>query len=263
MSELLGSGSLRSGVLPKMYTELAEWWPYISHPADYAEEAEIYRRTLLGANENIHTVLELGSGGGNNASFLKQHFEMTLVDLSPGMLANSRRLNPELPHIQGDMRSVRLGKTFDAVFIHDAIMYMTSEEDLFQAIQTAAAHLGPGGVVLIVPDHVKETYHSGTSLHGHDGAELGPEYTGRDLHYMEWTYDPDPSDSTYLVDFVYLIHEPGQPTRCIYDQHVFGIFSEQTWLELLRRAGFEGRLLPFEHSEVEPGSTEMILGVKK
>ena len=28
------------------------------------------------------------------------------------------------------MRNVRLGRTFDAVFVHDAIMYMTTEVDL-------------------------------------------------------------------------------------------------------------------------------------
>ena len=40
------------------------------------------------------TLLELGSGGGNNASFLKMRFDMTLVDLSPGMLEVSRAALP-------------------------------------------------------------------------------------------------------------------------------------------------------------------------
>ena len=48
------------------------------------------------------TVLELGSGGGNNASHLKAQFRMTLVDRSPGMLAVSRALNPECEHVEGD-----------------------------------------------------------------------------------------------------------------------------------------------------------------
>ncbi|MHC4615594.1 MAG: class I SAM-dependent methyltransferase, partial [Planctomycetota bacterium] len=57
-------------------------------------------------------VLELGSGGGNNASHLKKWFDMTLVDLSPHMLEVSRALNPECSHQQGDMRTVRLGTLF-------------------------------------------------------------------------------------------------------------------------------------------------------
>ena len=65
-------------------------------------------------------MLELGSGGGNNASHLKAHFQLTLVDLSPAMLAVSRALNPECEHLQGDMRTVRLGRRFDAPTDHIA-----------------------------------------------------------------------------------------------------------------------------------------------
>jgi trans-aconitate methyltransferase len=91
------------------------------------------------------TLLELGSGGGNNASYLKRWFTLTLVDASPGMLKASRRLNPECEHVRGDMRTARLGRTFDRVFIHDAIMHMTSEADLVRALRTAFIHTRPGG----------------------------------------------------------------------------------------------------------------------
>jgi trans-aconitate methyltransferase len=55
---------------------------------------------------------------------------MTLVEPADGMREISRKLNPECTHLAGDMRNVRLGRTFDAVFVHDAIMYMTTEVDL-------------------------------------------------------------------------------------------------------------------------------------
>ena len=55
--------------LPKLYSELAPWWQLLSPPADYAEEAAICQRVLLEACEgSTETLLELGSGGGNNAS---------------------------------------------------------------------------------------------------------------------------------------------------------------------------------------------------
>ena len=38
------------------------------------------------------TLLELGSGGGNNASHLKARFECTLTDLSPDVLALRRSI---------------------------------------------------------------------------------------------------------------------------------------------------------------------------
>jgi len=39
------------------------------------------------ADGDVATVLELGSGGGNNASYLKHRFAMTLVDRSPACSA--------------------------------------------------------------------------------------------------------------------------------------------------------------------------------
>ena len=87
--------------LPKLYTELADWFHVLTAPEDYAEEAEFYRRTLVSACEQKpRTLLELGSGGGNNASHLKQHFEMTLVDLAPEMLAVSPM--GKVPYIEVD-----------------------------------------------------------------------------------------------------------------------------------------------------------------
>ena len=56
--------------------------------------------------------------------------QATAVDISPQMLANSQALNPDVEHHVGDMRSVRLGRRFQAVLIHDAISYMLTEEDL-------------------------------------------------------------------------------------------------------------------------------------
>ncbi len=73
----------------------------------------------------VREVLELGSGGGNNASHMKHAFAMTLVEPADGMHHISRALNPECEHVPGDMRTVRLGRAFDAIFVHEAVIYMT------------------------------------------------------------------------------------------------------------------------------------------
>ncbi len=242
--------------LPRLYRELADWWPILSAPEDYAEEATFYAEALLAACTFApRTLLELGSGGGNNASHLKARFEMTLVDLAPGMLAVSRRLNPECEHIQGDMRSVRLERQFDAVFIHDAIVYMHSEADLARALDTAFVHCRPGGVALFAPDRTRETFVESTNHGGHDRGDRG-------LRYLEWTWDPDDTDSTYVSYMVYLLREGDNDVRCVLDRHLCGLFSHADWLRAITRAGFEARSMPFVHSEVEPGSTEVFLGLK-
>jgi SAM-dependent methyltransferase len=249
-------GSAPAAGATKLYGELAAWWPLLSAPADYEEEAAFYERTLLDAGERPpRTVLELGSGGGNNASHLKARFDMVLVDRSPGMLAVSRALNPECEHVEGDMRSVRLGREFDAVFVHDAVCYMASEEDLRRAMETAFVHCRPGGAVLFAPDHVRENFEPSTESGGHDGED------GRGLRYLMWTWDPDPADSTYLVDFAYLLREPDGTMRVEHDRHVDGLFSRADWLRLLAEAGFEPRVVPFEHTEIDYAA-EVFVGRK-
>jgi SAM-dependent methyltransferase len=187
------------------------------------------------------------------ASHYKRYFQSTLVDLSPGMLELSKRINPELEHVQGDMRTLRLGRAFDAVFVHDAVMYMTCEEDLRQAIETAYVHCRPGGVALFAPDHVRETFSPGADHGGHDGE-------GRGLRYLEWSWDPDPTDTTFNAEFAYLLRQDGQPTRCVHETHVVGLFPRATWLRLVEEVGFRDiTVRPLVHSEVEPGSTEVFV----
>lgn len=222
----------------KLYSDLASWWPLLSAPEDYADEADFFWQLLSGAGLPASpSLLELGSGGGNNALHLKKHFaRMTLTDLSPQMLAVSRALNPECEHLQGDMRTLRLGRLFDAVCIHDAIDYMTSPDDLRDALATAFAHCRSGGVALFVPDHVRETFRPSTQHGGHDG-------DGRALRYLEWTYDPDESDTTYLVEFAYMLRAQDQPARFEHEQHLCGLFPRGLWLELLSQVGFQAEVV--------------------
>lgn len=238
---------------PRLYSELASWWPLLSSPADYAEEAAVYERILLAACERpARTLLELGSGGGNNASYLKARFETLLVDRAPGMLDVSRALNPECQHIEGDMRSVRLGRSFDCVFVHDAVVYMTTEEDLRRAIETAFVHCAPGGAALFAPDHVRENFRPSTDHGGHDREPAG-------LRYLEWTWDPDPGDTSYVVDYAYLLREPDGSVRVEHDRHIEGLFARADWLRLLSDVGFQANVVPFEHSEVEAGTCELFV----
>lgn len=229
--------------MSKLYHELAQWWPLLSPPEDYEDEADFFKRLFLEAGlPPAPALLELGCGGGNNAFYLKSLFaQVTLTDLSPQMLAVSRGLNPECEHIEGDMRTLRLGRLFDAVFIHDAIDYMTTLAELRQALETAFSHCRPGGVAVFVPDHVRETFEPSTEHGGTDGPERG-------LRYLEWSYDPDDSDTTYTTDYVYLLREGQQMVGVEHDQHLCGLFPRAEWLHLLAQVGFQPQIVqdPYE-----------------
>lgn len=224
--------------MSKMYDELATWWPLLSPPEDYADEADFFKRAFLKQGlPPSPTLLELGCGGGSNAFYLKTLFaQVTLTDLSPNMLAVSQILNPECQHIEGDMRTIRLGQLFDAVFIHDAIDYMTTLEALRQAMETAFVHCKPGGVVMFVPDHVRETFQPSTDHDGTDDADRG-------LRFLEWTYDPDESDTTYTTEYVYLLRKGNDPVQVEHDTHICGIFPRADWLHLMREVGFQPEIV--------------------
>lgn len=219
--------------LPRLYTELAQYWTLVSAAEDYAEEAGYWRRAIrarLGPGR--HGVLELGVGGGNNMSHLTGDFEFTAVDASAAMLEQARSRNPGVEFHVGDMRTVRLGRTFDAVLIHDAISYMCSEADLRAVFATAREHLRAGGLVVAAPDYFRETLRDPqvcTSTRSADGVELT---------MFEYTYDPDPADTSYESLMWYVIREAGGPPRVECDRHRFGLFDLATWERLIAESGF-------------------------
>ena len=227
----------------RFYGDLAVWWPLISPPGDYADEAAYAAGLLQRAAIPVREVLELGSGGGHNAVHLKARFALTLVDLSEDMLAVSRRLNPECEHHQGDMRTVRLGRTFDAVFVHDAVAYMLTEADLRQAMETAFEHCRPGGLAVFLPDGIAETFGESTDHGGSDGAD------GRGARYLEWTWDPDPADTWVLTEYAFLLRDASGAVRSAHETHRTGLFGREVWLRLLAETGFAPEVVVEETDE--------------
>jgi SAM-dependent methyltransferase len=236
---------------PRLYTDLAAWWPLFSGPAEYEEEAREVLAILLGATQaQPHTMLELGSGGGSLSSHLKPHFTLTLSDRSAEMLAVSRALNPECEHVHGDMRSLELGRQFDRVMIHDAVMYLTDPASVQRAIATAARHCRPGGAVVILPDCVTETFEPGTE-HGGDDA---PD--GRGLRWLQWSYDPDPADYSFVSAYSFLFRERNGALHGELDHHLIGLFPRGAWLEWMREAGLLTRV------QRDPWRNDVFVGIK-
>jgi SAM-dependent methyltransferase len=238
----------------RMYGEYAHLWPLISDPEEYTEEAGYWRdalREFLGPGR--HHVLELGVGGGHNLSHLTAEFEATAVDMSAEMLAHSEKLNGSVEHHLGDMRTVRLGRRFDAVLIHDAIGYMTTETDLLAAFVTAREHLKPGGVLVTAPDYYVETF-DGPYVSNNTRKAGSVELT-----YVEYDTDPDPHDSTIDTVFVYFLTEDGK-FRVELDRHVTGLFTIDTWQRLLGEAGFVTQRRPYPVTE-DPRSDFLWVGV--
>jgi SAM-dependent methyltransferase len=231
----------------RLYSDLASWWPLLSPPDEYEDEAAFAAGLFASARAPVREVLELGSGGGHNAVHLKGRFDMTLVDLSAEMLAVSRQMNPECEHIQGDMRTLRLGRAFDAVFVHDAIDYMLTSDDLARAVETAFVHSRPGAVAVFVPDSTSETFEP-TS--GHGGSD--DEGSRRGARYLEWTWDPDPTDTWVETVYVFVLRDASGAVKVADDRHRTGLFPREQWLRILSGVGFEAIVVTEYTAEDRP-----------
>ena len=237
--------------LNRLYHDLAYLWPLVSPPEEYAEEAKIWKLILkekLG--QGRHKILELGVGGGCNLSHLTDDFEAAAVDISENMLAHSMLLNPHVEHILADMRTVRLARTFAAVLIHDAVNSMLTQDDLAAAFATAAAHLEPGGVLITMPEHYRETFIS-------PQVEYATHARGNTrLTYVQYAHDPDPEDTCIENILIYFIQEKDE-LRIEHDRHLTGLFPRGTWLRLIESAGFDCEPLP---CRISGRQYEMLVG---
>lgn len=213
----------------KSYNDLAWTDDWLAKPSDYEEETLIYIDIINRTTTRPpHTLLHLGSGAGGHDYFFKRHFTVTGVDLSPGMLDRARQKHPDIEYLEGDMRTIRLNRQFDAVVIPDSIDYMITPDDLKQTIDTASVHLEPGGVLLVVAKTEE-------SFQNNNFAYTG-EKNGVHVTLFENNYINPSLPNKYEATLVYLIRQKGELTVHT-DHHLLGLFPEATWTKLFNDAG--------------------------
>jgi len=220
----------------RLYDELAWLWPIWGSADEYADYCSHVIRLMCEHSQiPVRSLLNIGCGGGKNVLNLKEHYDVTGLDLSPRMLALARELNPECDFVQGDMRAFSLDRTFDAVLMDDAISYMATAADLRSAFVAAWEHLNPGGVMVAGPDDTKETFvQNRTAATQCIGLETPVNV---EVVFVENDYDPDPTDDSYEGTMLYLIREDGR-LRVETDRHILGLFSLDAWRTVLTGVGF-------------------------
>ena len=242
MTKMLDSDAASTPAAPLLYTTFASLWPLFSPPEDYVEEVETFRRRFLrhGVRDGA-SVLHLGSGGGSIDYNLKQYYHVVGVELSPDMIAQAQRINPEVEYVQGDIRNVRLGRTFDAALVHDAISYMTSVRELEAVYETAAQHLLPGGVMVALPEEVRERANLEPSAETRTTGDIT-------LTVMETHFDADRDDNSQEAVYVFLVRDRNG-VRVVLDRHTTGIFELSEFLGAMERSGFSAKAERWELSE--------------
>ena len=240
----------------RLYSDLAWLWPIISPPADHIRKNKQFSEMIQAqCPGGVRTLLHLGCGGGHDDFTLKRHFEVTGVDVSAAMLELARRLNPEVDYHLGDMRTVRLEKTFDSVIIGDSSNYMLTREDLLAAFRTAFVHLRPGGILLTMAEETSDSFQQDKTLCStHVQGDV-------EVTFVQNYYDPDPRDTTYEVTLLFLVRRHGQLAIGV-DRHKLGLFGLDTWREILGEAGFTVKQAELRVWDVEERIYPVLVGTK-
>ena len=105
-------------------------------------------------------------------------------------------------------------------------------------------------MAVVLPDYVRETFAPGSDWGGEDAPD------GRGLRYLEWRWDPDPADETYLVDYAFLLRSADGSVAVAYDRHVEGLFPRARWLDWFAAAGMPAT------SAMDPWGRDVFIGVQ-
>jgi SAM-dependent methyltransferase len=221
----------------RLYNDLAWVWPLLESVEEYRQESEDAVKVIKEFSKiGARTLLDITCGGGKEDFTFKEYFDVTGLDLSEKMLENARKLNPECEYVAGDMRNFDLPRQFDAIFINDGRVYVTTEEDLRKTYEQAYRHLRPGGVMITFADDCKEYFRENKKQ---NRTQVTTSVSNEPhITFIENCYDPDPDDTTFEINFLYLIRERGK-LRIEHDFHTLGLFTLETWRNTLKSCGFE------------------------
>lgn len=135
---------------------------------DYEAEALDLTMLVRERNPGAASLLDVACGTGKHLELLRATFpDVAGVDLDDGLLAVAHERLPDVPLTRGDMRTFDLGRTFDAVTcLFSSVGYLRDDEELAAAIGRMAAHLSPGGVLVVDGWIRPDAWWPGTNVQG-------------------------------------------------------------------------------------------------
>ena len=117
---------------------------------DYPAEVAGLEALIQSTSPHAKSLLDVACGTGAHLAELRHRYQVEGADLSPAMLAVARRRLDGVPLHQADMRTLDLGRTFDVVLcLFSSIAYMTEAGGMRRAVGRIAAHVAPGGLMVL------------------------------------------------------------------------------------------------------------------
>jgi SAM-dependent methyltransferase len=225
------------------FSQTAEVYDLLYEAAgkDYAAEAADLHDLIQSRRPGAATLLDVACGTGAHLSHLRRWYAVTGADVEPAMLAVARRRCPGVDLVAADMRTLALGRRFDAVTcLFSSVAY---GDDLGAAVAALAAHLAPGGVLVVdgwirpadwldpAPPHVLTARSADGSL---VATRLGHSTTdGRRTR----------------LELQYLIGRTGAPTEHVVEHHDLVLYRDDEYRAAFAAAGLAVDIVPGPFAE--------------
>lgn len=134
-----------------MFVHSARVYDLLYSFKDYESEARDLTALIREGKPDATSLLDVACGTGKHLELLHRSFpDVAGVDIDDGLLAVARQRLSDVPLTHGDMRTFDLGRTFDAVTcLFSSVGYLRDDDELVAAIGRMAAHLSPGGVLVV------------------------------------------------------------------------------------------------------------------
>lgn len=202
---------------------------YGARGRDWAAEGDELAELVRSRCPDARSVLDVACGTGSHLRRLAELFDQAEgLELSPAMRGIAVAKVPTALVHAGDMREFDLGRRYDAVLcLCFSVAYATSTAELGRTVARLAAHVEPGGVVVVEPWWFPERFRHGfvtASAVNQDGraiARVSRSVRDGDLSRMTIHYTV--ADAAGVVDFT--------------ETEVHRLFRREEYLDAFDRAG--------------------------
>jgi SAM-dependent methyltransferase len=212
------------------YAQAAEFYDLLhSAEKDYAAEARVLAALIRDARPAGQRVLDVACGTGQHAEQLTRlGFAVDGFDLEPAFVVAAATRCPLGSFHVSDMTKFRLGREYDAILcLSSAIGYVRTVAALNGTIANMAAHLAPGGVIIIEP------WFEPGQLTDRDVSATAQVADGLAVCRVSRTLV---DHAISRLECEYLIGRPEGIERRA-EVHTLGLFTEQQMESAFRRAG--------------------------
>jgi SAM-dependent methyltransferase len=214
------------------YTRWSRYYDALHAFKNYQAEVDSLVDIIANDHPTARSLLDVACGTGRHLALLAERFEVEGLDLNPDLLAVTAERLPRTPLHCASLETFSLDRRFDLITcLFSSIAFMRAEASLRNAIAGFAAHLEPGGLLLVEPWFAPDNYWSGT---------INSRFVDEPDLKIAWMYTSTLEDGLSVLDNHFLVGTPAGIEN-LHDKHVLGLYSDEQYQAAFRAAGLSVR----------------------